>query len=84
MNVESEVGPVVGVSGTCERTTLKGKLSVYPLLLIALTMNLKVLEIGPKDWIVYCLREGRLPTMLGSTLIVIGSLLPVSLKIKKP
>ena len=36
----SEIGPLVGVSGTADRTMLTGLLSVYPALFIALILNL--------------------------------------------
>jgi hypothetical protein len=77
--VVSDRGPTSGVSGIAERTTLNGALSVYPAKFNALSLNLKVLEVGASELTVYYLREGFKLMVFESMMTESASLLPVSL-----
>jgi hypothetical protein len=48
VTVASELGPVEGLSGTADKTTLKGLLSVNPAPLKALNLILNVADVGDK------------------------------------
>lgn len=67
MTVISDVGPEDGVSGTADKSILTGLLSVYPALLMALTLILNVDPVGDKDEMVYCLSDGLFETEEEST-----------------
>ena len=54
----SEVGPVVGVSGTDAKTMLTGEDPAEPAALVAVILNLNVAPVGVKPVISYCLSDG--------------------------